>query len=336
MLTFRRRLFLVRLLLREPMSSTRLIETMQAELGADGYPTAAASALKHDLDALKIEYGCRITFDRSTGRYIMEDLGKLALLDLPAPCMEALAFLEASFPSGMALAEHANIRELLARVVMTIPFEHRDVYRQHSAAFLHLTGKAPGRIDPVVNKTIRRAIKRRQEVAFLYWSTLDSKQPRYHRVAPYRIFRPEGQSDLLDATLLEVRPAGEETVHDTVHYRLEHIVPGSVELLPNALPTERIIPPVLTLRYRLAPRMARQQDVLPYFPGTQISYQDDGSALVTATITNLWQTHQVLLRYGAACEVLEPPELVALFRETAQEFAQVYGTAPGSADTALE
>lgn len=111
MLTFRRRLLLVRLLLRTPMSSTELINNIQEELGSDGYPPAAASALKHDLDALKIEYGCRIVFDRSTGRYVLEDLGKLALLDLPDHCMEAMAFLEASFPSGLALAEHANIRE---------------------------------------------------------------------------------------------------------------------------------------------------------------------------------------------------------------------------------
>ena len=27
---------------------------------------------------------------------------------------------------------------------------------------------------------------------------------------------------------------------------------------------------------------------------------------------------QILLRYGDACEVLEPPELVALFRKTAR------------------
>lgn len=324
MLTFRRRLLLVRMLLREPMSSTKLIEAMQSELGADGYPAAAASALKHDLDALKIEYGCRITFDRSTGRYVLEDLGKLALLDLPTPCMEALAFLEASFPSGLALAEHANIRELLARVVMTIPAEHKEEYRQRSAMVLHLSGKSPGRIDPVVNKTVRRAIKRRQEVAFRYWSTLDVDQPRYHRVAPYRIFRPEGQGDILDATLLEVMPLAGETIHDTVHYRLERIVPGTVEILPNAIPPERIEPPTLNLRYRLFPSAVRQHDVTSYFPDTQISYTEDGSAMVTATITNLWQTHQILLRYGSGCEVLEPPELVEMFRTSIRELAELY------------
>jgi len=45
---------------------------------------------------------------------------------------------------------------------------------------------------------------------------------------------------------------------------------------------------------------------------------------VTATVTNLWQTRQVLLRYGDACEVLEPLELIALFRKTAAGLANLY------------
>ncbi|HWQ13318.1 MAG TPA: WYL domain-containing protein [Roseiflexaceae bacterium] len=46
---------------------------------------------------------------------------------------------------------------------------------------------------------------------------------------------------------------------------------------------------------------------------------------MTATVTNLWQTRQVLLRYGDACTVLEPAELVALFRRTANGLRQIYG-----------
>jgi hypothetical protein len=32
-----------------------------------------------------------------------------------------------------------------------------------------------------------------------------------------------------------------------------------------------------------------------------------------------------LLRYGTGCTVLEPPELVALFSQTASGLAQIYG-----------
>jgi hypothetical protein len=64
--------------------------------------------------------------------------------------------------------------------------------------------------------------------------------------------------------------------------------------------------------------------VAAYFPDTQIAYHDDGGATVTAMVTNLWQTRQILLRYGDACEVLEPAELVALFRKTAHGLSEIY------------
>ena len=49
----RRRLLVVRLLLRGPASGAGLIAAIQAELGDEGNPPAAAAALKHDLDALE-------------------------------------------------------------------------------------------------------------------------------------------------------------------------------------------------------------------------------------------------------------------------------------------
>jgi len=124
-LTFRRRLLLVRLLLRGAASAAELIAAVQAELGDEGYPPAAASALKHDLDALKAEYGCQIGYQRERGVYALTDLGDLALLDLPAECMEALAFLDASFPAGAALPEQANLRALLDRVLRLLPSDRQ-------------------------------------------------------------------------------------------------------------------------------------------------------------------------------------------------------------------
>jgi hypothetical protein len=80
----------------------------------------------------------------------------------------------------------------------------------------------------------------------------------------------------------------------------------------------------LQLVYTLHPNVTRRRDVGGYFPDTQIEYHAEGGATVTATVTNLWQAHQVLLRYGDACRVLEPPELVVLFRKTAQGLNEHY------------
>jgi predicted DNA-binding transcriptional regulator YafY len=168
------------------------------------------------------------------------------------------------------------------------------------------------RIDGTVLAAVKHAIDERRELAFLYWSTFDVDAPRRHRVAPYAIFfRPEGHG-YLDATLLEVAPSGGETLQAAIDYRLDRIVPGTTQVLPRVLPPARPQRRAYTLRYHLLPVVARRHDVAAYFPNTQIAYHDDGSATVTATVTNLWQTRQILLRYGTACEVVEPPELIAL------------------------
>jgi predicted DNA-binding transcriptional regulator YafY len=327
-LTFRRRLLLVRLLLRGAASSAELIAAVQAELGEEGYPPAAASALKHDLDALKAEYGCQIGFQRERGAYVLSDLGELALLDLPGECMEALAFLDASFPAGSALPEQAHIRALLDRVLRLLPESRQAQHQQrHAAMRLRLPGSASGsgRLDAAVLATVKRAIDERRELLFSYWSTFDVEAPRRHRVAPYGIFfRPEGHA-YLDATLLEVSPSGNETLHAAIDYRLDRIAAGTLTVLPTMLPPQRLQPRTYQLRYQLLPVVARRRDVAAYFPSTQVEYRDDGSAIVTATVTNLWQTRQVLLRYGDACEVLKPAELIELFRKTAQGLGAMYG-----------
>lgn len=324
-LTFRRRLLLIRLLLRGPLTGADLIAGVQAELGDEGYPDAAASALKHDFDALKSEYGCQIRYRRNFQHYQLDDLGDLALLDLPDQCMEALAFLEASFPAGAALPEHAYIRELLERVTALLPANRRDMAsRQGAAIRLQLPDSPSERINATTLATIRRAVNRRQELQFEYLGSFDGATPRRHRVAPYLVFfRPEGHA-YLDATVLEVAPAGSEIIHSAIHYRLDRIVPGSARVLPSMLPPQRIAAPSYALRYRLLPVVARRRDIAVYFPNTQIEYQDDGSAIVCAKVTNLWQTRQVLLRYGTACEVLEPTELIELFRKTAAGLGEIY------------
>ncbi|PDW01755.1 helix-turn-helix transcriptional regulator [Candidatus Viridilinea mediisalina] len=324
-LTFRRRLLLVRILMRAPASSAELIAAINRELGSQGYPEAALAAMKHDFDALKGEYACQITYDRPHRRYILRDLGELALLDLSDESMEALAFLEASFPEGSGLPEHANLRDLLERIVLLLPPARQREHRQRRSAMRLGIGGSSSRIDPKVMSTVKRAIEQRRELEFDYLSTFDLSEPRRHRVAPYGItFRPEGHG-YLDATVLEVFPRGGELIRSAIDYRLDRIVAGSAKILATVLPPLRPSPTSYQVRYTLVPQVARRRDVASYFPQTQITYMDDGSAEITAVVTNLWQARQVLLRYGDACQVHEPPELVALFRRTATGLARIYG-----------
>jgi hypothetical protein len=326
-LIFRRRLILIRTLMRGPLSRDGLVEAVNQEMQGEGYLGDVASALKHDLEALKDEYDCRIVYQRRSKRYVLESLGELALLDLPDACLEALAFLEASFPEGAALPEHASIRDLLDRVLLLLPAERREQQRGRRAVLsLQIADSPASRIDPAVVATVKRAIVQRQELAFAYQSPRADCATIQHRVAPYEIiFRPEGHV-YLDATMLEVTPRDPAApIPSAVHYRLDRMVPGSLTILPTVLPPLRPQPPTYALHYRLRPDVARRRDVATHFPNTSIAYHEDGSATVTAITTNLWQARQTLLRYGSACTVLEPVELVELFRAAIREMAESYG-----------
>ncbi|WP_026369957.1 helix-turn-helix transcriptional regulator [Kallotenue papyrolyticum] len=323
-LAFKRCLVLVRALLREPQPRDELIALVRAELGEEAYTEAATSALKHDLDALKREYGCQIVFERSTGRYHLRDLGELALLDLSDACLDGLAFLQESFPEGSALPEHANIPPLLQRILSLLPSHRRQQYQAMRGVLrLQLPGKAMHHISERVVVQVRRAIQERRQIEFRYRDT-DGKV-RLHRVAPYHVFfRPEGHA-YLDATVLEAHGTSKPAPNTAVEYRLDRIVPNSVTILNQVLPPQRPPIPTYRLRYRLVPDIARRRDVATYFPETHIVYHNDGSATITATVTNLWQARQTLLRYGDGCVVEEPPELIDMFRQTVRGLQRIYG-----------
>ncbi|MCS6839384.1 MAG: WYL domain-containing protein [Roseiflexus sp.] len=320
--TFRRRLFLVRQLLRAPASAEELITRVQTELGENGYPANAAAALKHDLDSLKGEYDCRIVYRRDQGKYMIVELGELALLDPPHQSLEALALLDASYPAGSGNPVHASVRTLLDQVILMLP--------QRAKSHLHMRRNAArqkkpaGRLDPNVLAAVRQAIEERHELVFRYWGLDDGEAPRRYRVAPYGIFFRSNGHTYLDATLLEVQPAGSEQLLTAVDYRLDRIVPGTVQILPNPLPPERPQARTFTLRYWLHPEIAQGEDGVSFFPNTRVEYNDDGSALVTATVSNLAVARDVLLRYGNRCRVIEPPELIALIRETLDSMASLY------------
>lgn len=163
----------------------------------------------------------------------------------------------------------------------------------------------------------------RQQLVFRYRSTFNTDPHGItHRVAPYGLLIRDGHL-YLDADCLEAD--GPDWRPRRVPYRLDRIVGGSLEVLPAVVPPLRLPMPTYHLQYVLTPAVARQRDMALHFAGSQVTYNADGSALITATIDDLWHARLVLLRYGAQCHVLSPPELVAMIRETIRGMAAMYG-----------
>lgn len=328
--TFHRRLFLVRRLVRGPADAATLIADTrrcfnQSDDVEDIYPAEARAALRHDLAALREEFECVIRLD-SEGRYAIEDFGRLALLDLPDEDLEALAFLLSNF-SESSLPNAGRVDAVLDRIIALLPAE-RQRGLPRPARDVRLDYPSPSRsVSPHTLARVRRALGH-QRLSFAYRSAYsEGEQVVLHQVDPYALLFRDGHH-YLDAYCHD---CGDPTIRPRYRlYRVDRIVEDSVRTLPTTLPP---VPPPRShyrLRYTLAPAVARQRDVALWFPGSMVHFYPDGSAEICAETSDLWQARQILLRYREHCRVLEPPELVAMIRETTARMAAVYGeeTAP--------
>ncbi|HMQ32728.1 MAG TPA: WYL domain-containing protein [Chloroflexaceae bacterium] len=323
--TFHRRLFLVRRLVRGPADAATLIADTrrffnQSDDAEDIYPRDARAALRHDMAALRDEFECAISLD-AKGRYAIADYGRLALLDLPDEDLEALAFLLSNF-SESSLPNAGRVDALLDRIIALLPPE-RQGGLPRPARDVRLDYPSPSRsVAPHTLERVRRAMGR-QQLGFAYRSAYaEGESVVLHRVAPYGLIFRDGHH-YLDAYCHD---CGDPALRPRYRlYRLDRIVEDSVRALPDVLPPIPPARPSYRLRYTLAPAVARQQDVALWFPGSLARFLPDGSAEITAETGDLWQARQILLRYREHCLVLEPPELVAMIRESVAAMAGRYG-----------
>lgn len=320
-LTFHRRLFLVRRLIRGPADAAILIADAHAFFGPDAeiYPPDARAALRHDLAALRDEFECVIQLDDQR-RYALEDLGRLALLDLPDGDLEALAFLLANFNEG-PLPNAPQVDALLDRIVALLPPDRRSqLVRATRDVRLDLPQSA-GAVNPHTLRLLKRAL-RRQQISFAYRSSYtEGLTLIQHRAAPYDLLFRDGHH-YLDAFCYDCGTV--EFSQRYRLYRLDRIVDESMRLLPDQLPPTQ--PPRQSYRlcYLLSPGVARQRDIALWFPQSEVEFLPDGGARITARTTDLWQARQILLRYREHCRVLQPPELVTMLRESAERVARLY------------
>lgn len=322
-LIHRRRLFLVRRLIRGAATASVLVADANNAFPdvCDGiYPSDAAAALRHDIAALRQEYNCEIRRERN-GEYVLISPGDLTVLDLPDDEIDAVAFLIDTYAeSDLPIA--GQIRAFLERMTLLMPEERRNRLREMTASPRVDRPRAPARgVDTMMN--LLKGVIRKREVEFDYRSphTPDGRA-LHHRVAPLEFVYREGHT-YLDAFCLQSDVPALQG--DFVLYRLDRIVPDSVRRLPQALRRD-YRRPTYALRYWLAPAVARMRDVAHWFPKSEITYADDGSAMVTAVTNDLWRAHQILMRYREHCRVIEPAPLVDMMRESAQRMVALYAT----------
>ncbi|NJP06828.1 MAG: WYL domain-containing protein [Chloroflexaceae bacterium] len=329
--TFHRRLLLLRRLIRGPADATTLIADVRAAAPPSQeeiYPPDARAALRHDMQALRQEFGC--TIERRPAKvYELTHLGRLTLLDLPEAELHALAFLS-TLINDISLPNRPHLGELINRISTLLPDEHRHTLHEQQRL---LRIAAPQVLYQPTEELLTRLqqVLGHQQIAFDYRSSYaPQSQHVRHRVSPYQIFYRDGHC-YLDAYCHD---CGKPEHGDRyISYRLDRIDVGSLQVLPQCLPPIAPSRPTYTLRYRLSPMVARQQDIALWFSGSQVTFESDGSALVSAQISDLWHARQVLLRYREHCRILAPPELITMIKESVRQMLNLYALEPETATT---
>ncbi|MBA2287076.1 MAG: WYL domain-containing protein [Ktedonobacteraceae bacterium] len=316
----RRRLALLALLHRRPHSSDEIVaELDRADLFVYDSGTAPGIIVRQQRDQFHWDrkvlrrLGCQITYDRHSKCYTWQNspFG----LSLAKEHLGAFALLLDTFAES-TLLHASDIQALLTFLVERLPPEQQKIVTGQQGAFhidLHETTDYR-KADPLTIRPIEMAIEHRQRLEFQYRSR--DGQERTHVIEPRPLTFKHGHV-YLDGWSID---GGSD-----LRFRLDYIIPGSAHMLHEPFMRNRRPPRSYPLHYRLNAVIARHS-VSEHFPGQEVERYPDGSATVTAQISDLFEARRLLLSYGKNCTVLEPPELVAEMRDHAVGLYEIYHT----------
>lgn len=334
--TVRRCLAILQRLQRGPADKAELMDAVREVEGEDAYGCGPRRVqdkrFRRDLEALYYRLGVEVRFDREVGGYRILDTAR-GLLDLPDDVLGALAFLEDTFTPQAPHAEEVSLLVETLRSFLS-PERLEDLARCRSALKVDLRKLDEGCIATDVWEAVERAYLERRVLRFEYRSPAwESEVPRCCEVEPYAHFFDTVRRHYYLRGYCrweEVPDQGRQEVAAYRLYRLDRIVAGSVEVTPEKLPPGRPRARKRTLVYELAPQVARLRDVTRHFEEMEVEYRDDGSALVTAQVEDVFLAVRTLLHYGPSCRVLGDETMLREMRQEIAEMARMYGLVESS------
>lgn len=287
-----------------------LIACVRQALGPDAYGASPRDSLHNDLawlERLGFEVGVLPDY-----RYRLVRLAPLFPLPLTRQHVETLAAVRHAL-SGTLYGE--TIEALVANLRPFLDPGLRPVLDEVPPLRLSvpsLDNLAPH--QPTLD-TIRRACQQRRRVSFAYTSLARAEGGFIqHTIEPESLEEREGHIYFEGYS---------PQLGDVVQFRLDRVVPGSAELLPDKFPAGRH-PRLVAIRYRLSPAVARF-GASRRFERQAEKLLEDGWVEVTGEARSLFWAAKTLLKYGEHCIVIEPPELVAEMGRIVVGMARNYG-----------
>lgn len=313
-LVMERALAMLARLLEGEASREELIAAVRNEV-QDAYARSPEDSFYRDLRLLRC-LGFSIKYRRSRGTYSLKSFDHPILhLHLEPEALEALAAIKDAFQD---LPYEGKIEALLEAIEARLPGQdHRALNRKLPLSFSF----APAddwQTHSGSLQVVEWAIRGHQRLEFLYRSPKrpQDAEPKHHQVEPYNLEYREGHLYFDGYSLATGR---------VYPFRVDRIVPGSAKVLPDKFVPREELRRRITIRYRLAPEIARYGASVRFLNQRE-ERQEDGSVMVTAETESLFEAMNKLLRYGSYCKVLEPPELVELMRREAEAMVGVYSS----------
>lgn len=312
--SWRRAFATLGVLLAKDASAKEIMTEVERELerqGDEAYSKSGERAyhcFRRDLQRLRYSLDCDIRYHRSSGTYSL--LKAPFLLRLSAQEIEAMATIDQVF--GPSMPSAAGVQMLLARWRKYLDDRQiRALESRGRIAFQSVPIDDVGSLEADITR-LQWAIDKGEAVEFVYRSPSEGRFKR-HSVEPWSIFIKDEHYYLRGY---------DQRRREESDFRIDRISPGSVRLLPGKLEGRRPRRE-LTLRYIVSPALARY-GVTKRFPNQQQEAREDGSVLVTATISNTFEAVQTLLRYGGEVECLDPPEVRSELTSIASALAKIY------------
>ncbi len=329
----RRSLALLQRLIRGPASGEKLMAHVRARMGEEAYsqePSAARKAFQRDRMRLRDEFGVAWEYDAAADEYRLTSLGQLALLDLSDEHLAALNVLYDTFEAHESPL--VPVKPLLDHLVRLLPDERRQALAQTAQVLrVEMPELDEQRIPQRVWDTVERALHRRRQLAFHYYSPQQADgKPRYWVVAPVKLRFRRGHWYLQCWQVYWRSHLGEGHESSYRRFRLQYVADDEMlEVLPAKVAVEHRRPPRYFVHYLLKPAVGRG-DISQYFDEMTVERQPDGSAVVKGFTDDAWDAVRTLLGYGENCVVLGGEEVLHQMRRRVQGMAENYGFSASS------
>lgn len=308
------RLVALRNLLRQaPQMRAQIAEQLPEHYTDD---KSGARKLRRDLQCLE-SLGYQVKRDRAAKTYAVSRCAIEA--DWSVEELEALAALRASFKRGLPYAE--TLQNIFQRIEQGLTNEQRRQFARQPPLKIRLTLVEKTSPVQAVQHKLERALRLGQRVSFRY-RPLGKEESVHSDDEPIEIEFHDDHYYLV-AYCYQAR--------SILEYRLDRIVPGSIQILP-ARAEGNWKRHMVDFKYRLLPLLASAGATQRFPEIVTFEPQKDGSLIVTARgYSEFWIIREIL-RYGEQAEILGPPALRAQFKRKVEAMAELYGRAETSAE----